>query len=504
MRGEIQELAGLDRTRTLLAHISAILGWDQETYMPDAAVEERSDQLALVEGLAHDRAVDPRIGELLAAAEASAAEAAGNSDPLESAYLRVLRREYDRETRLPASLVVELAKATSVSQAAWAKARADSDFAAFEPHLEHMVELARAKAACLGPGKRPYDVLLDLYENGSTESSIAGVFGALRADLVGILGKIRARPQVDDSFLHRRVDRKSQEEISAFVLEALGYDSSRGRLDVAAHPFTTTLGASDVRITTRYEEDYFPSSVFSTIHEAGHALYELGIAPGEGYGGTRLSEAASMAVHESQSRMLENMIGRSAGFWKPLYPKLQARAGASLEGISLDRFIRGINRVEPGLVRVEADEVTYALHVILRFEIEADLISGNLAVKDLPGAWNRKAKELLGVEVPDDRLGCLQDIHWSMGAFGYFPSYALGNLYAAQFMTAMRRDMPGMDDEISRGELGPTLGWLRANVHRSGATHLPGELVLRATGSCLDPSHYVRYLEDKYSAIYGY
>ncbi|MEN6477555.1 MAG: carboxypeptidase M32 [Rectinema sp.] len=509
MRKETERLVALDREHTLLAHIGAVLGWDQETYMPEKAVDERAEQLALIEGLAHDKAVSPEIGELLRKIEGAAEHGqtkpeSTKLEPAEAAFLRVLRKEYDKETKLPADLVIEMARETSVSQAVWAKARAGNDFAAFAPHLEKVIALNRRMAACLNPAAKPYDVLLDLYEDGATEASIGKVFGAMRKELVEILGKIRSRPQVDDSFLHKPVETEKQEKISKLLMDALGYDRKRGRLDTTAHPFTTTLGGDDVRITTKYLVDYFPSSMFSTIHESGHALYELGIAPGPEFSGTRLADAASMAIHESQSRMWENMIGRSKGFWKRRYSTLVELAAPALDGVGIDAFMRGINRVEPSLIRTEADEVTYGLHVILRFEMESALISGSLAVKDVPEAWNAKMKELLGVDVPDDGHGCLQDIHWSMGSFGYFPSYALGNLYAAQFMDTMRREIPGLDAAVEEGRLDVPLAWLREKVHAPGATWLPGELVKKATGASLDPSHFTAYLRRKYGEVYGF
>jgi carboxypeptidase Taq len=284
----------------------------------------------------------------------------------------------------------------------------------------------------------------------------------------------------------------------------MAYDRSRGRLDTVAHPFTSTLGGDDVRITTRYIEDFFASSVFSTMHEAGHALYELGIAPGKEFERTRLHEAASMAVHESQSRMWENMVGRSRAFWKGNYARLAEYAGPSLEGINLDAFMKAINKVEPSLIRTEADEVTYGLHIILRFELEADLISGRLPVKDLSAAWNAKMKELLGAEPPDDRSGCLQDVHWSAGLFGYFPSYALGNLYAAQLWSSVKKGMPDLERRIESGDLASLLGWLRMNIHEPGAIYRPDELIRRVTGSSLDPKHFVAYLSEKYSQVYGF
>ena len=506
MRKELTRLIELDREVRLLAHIDAILNWDQETYMPTKAVDERSEQIAFMEGLAHEKAASPEVGDLLSALGSTTANPRGDPSLGESerAYLRVLRRAYDQQTRLPTDLVTDLARETSLGQAAWIESRAKSDFELFAPHLEKMVALQRRKAACLGPDAKPYDVLLDLYEPGSTEASIAAVFGELRKDLVALLDKIRGRPQVDDSFLRRNCPASRQAAISDWLMGILSYDRSRGRLDTVAHPFTTTLGSDDVRITTRYLPDYFPSSAFSTIHEAGHALYELGMAPGPEYLRTSLADAASMAVHESQSRLWENMVGRSAAFWKANYRSLAGLAGDSLEGVGVDEFVRAINKVEPSLIRTEADEVTYGLHIILRFELESALLSGDLAVRDIPAAWNEKMRDLLGIVPPDDARGCLQDVHWSCGLFGYFPSYALGNLYAAQFWSKMACDMPGLELELGRGELGGGLGWLRSNVHSPGATYLPTELVRRATGSPLDARHFTRYLSEKYSRIYGF
>jgi carboxypeptidase Taq len=487
-------------------HIGAILGWDQETYMPPGGIEERSEQLALIEALAHEKATRPEIGELLQRLGSTTENPLGDAalEPMERAYLRASRREYDKDTKLPTELVGEMARAASLSQAAWADARKRSDFEAFSPHLSKMVDLSRRVAACLGPDKKPYDVLLDLYEPGSTEDSIAAVFSALRTDLGALLDKIRGRPQVDDSALHRPCPAGRQAAISSWLMDVLAYDRSRGRLDTTAHPFTTTLGRDDVRITTRYVEEYFPSSLFSTIHETGHALYELGIDPAPAFARTRLSEAASMAVHESQSRMWENLVGRSLGFWKLKYARLAELSGGSLQGLGLDAFFRGVNKVEPSLIRTEADEVTYALHVILRFELEGELIAGRLAVVDLPAAWNAKMKELLGVVPKNDAQGCLQDIHWSMGSFGYFPSYALGNLYASQFWAAMKKAIPAMETEIEKGNHALLLAWLRQNVHKHGAAYLPGELVERATGTPLDAKHFVAYLNEKYATVYGF
>ncbi len=500
MRDEIMRLIEIDRQRTLFTHIGALLGWDQETYLPERAVEERAEQLALIQGLAHEKAVQPEIGDLLAALEEDK-----DLDGLELAYLRVAKREFERESKLPAELVTEMARQTSLSQASWVQARKENDFSRFAPYLQKMVDLNIEMASVLDPkGEQPYDVLLDLFEIGSTEDGIAKVFSVMREDLVRVLGKIRSRPQVDDSFLRGKVSAAAQAKMSDHFMDAIGFDRSRGRLDITAHPFTTTLGRDDIRITTRYIEDYFPSSIFSTVHEAGHALYEMGIDPHPDFRGTKLADAVSMAVHESQSRMWENLIGRSSQFWKPHYASLVGMAEGALDGIGFENFIRAINKVEPSLIRTEADEVTYGLHVILRFDLEAALISGSLSVSDLPEAWNRKMKELLGLEVPDNAQGCLQDVHWAMGAFGYFPSYALGNLYAAQFWSKMNEDLPDLGERLGAGDCAPVRGWLQRNIHKPGNSYLPGELLEKVTGKPLDASYFTRYLEEKYSRIYGF
>jgi len=506
MRKELERLVVLDREIGLLSHIGSLLEWDLETYMPPKAIDERAEQSALVQSLAHERLTRPEIGELLAALGSTSDEPSGDPElaPEERAYLRALRRAYDKETKLSAELVAAIARETSLAQQAWAEARAKDDFESFAPHLETVLGLKRREAGCLSSGGNAYDALLDLFEPGATAASIAAVFASLKADLSEILAAIRSRPQVDASFMSRRCAIDRQKAISEWLVGILHFDLERGRLDTVEHPFTTTLGADDIRITTRYIEDNFSSSVFSTIHETGHALYEMGIAPGPAFARTRLCEAWSMAIHESQSRMWENVIGRSRAFWKPNYARLSELAGPALEGIGLDAFVKGVNRVEPSLIRTEADEVTYGLHVILRFELESELIAGRLSVRDLPDAWSEKMRALLGVEPPDDASGCLQDVHWSLGLFGYFPSYALGNLYAAQFWDAMRDDIPGLEASVEDGDLGAPLAWLREKIHASGATYLPGELVRRVTGAALDAGHFTSYLRDKYSRIYGF
>jgi len=360
MKPELEKLIALEKERVLVAHISGLLNWDQEIYMPSGAVEERSEQIALMEGVAHKKAVNPEIGTLLSALGSTDQNPKGDAglDPAARAFLRALRRIYNQKTKLPEDLVMDLAKTESLAQAAWVDARKENDFPAFLPYLERVLDLRRRMAVCLDPSKKPYDVLLDLYEPGSDEASIRQVFGALRGDLVSLLDKIRSRPQVDDSCLHGKCPEAAQAAASRYFMDTLGYDRRRGRLDTTAHPFTTTLGRADVRITTRYEEDFFLSSLFSTIHETGHALYEQGIAPSPEYIGTCLADAVSMGIHESQSRMWENALGRSKDFWRREYPALKAALGGVLDGVSLESFVRGVNKVVPSFIRTEADEVT--------------------------------------------------------------------------------------------------------------------------------------------------
>jgi carboxypeptidase Taq len=499
----LERLRARDAEIRRLMHISSVLSWDQETYMPSKAVGERSEQLELLSGLIHDRQSSPELGEMLKEAGASDRRPLGPDDaaPVERAYLRELFRAYRRSTRLPRRLVTELAKQAAVGQARWAEARKASDFGLFSPQLAVILGLVRESSACLGYKEHPYDPLLDEYEPWMKTSELDKVFAGLRVKLRGLVERIVAsgrRP--DTSFLKAPYPVDRQREFSLTVLREIGYDFQRGRLDESAHPFTTTLGCADVRLTTRYNPEFFNTGVFGTIHEAGHGLYELGI--GAELSDTILADGTSMGIHESQSRMWENFIGRSLPFWVYFYPRLKALFPQPLEAVRLEDFHRAVNAVQPSLIRVEADEVTYNLHILVRFELEKRLIAGDLQVGELPGAWNAQYQEALGVQPPDDSQGVLQDIHWSMGSFGYFPTYALGNLYAAQFYRTMKRDLPGMEEELVRGEFAPLLSWLRDKVHRLGRLVPAAELCRQVTGESLDPSCLAEYLESKYSGIY--
>ncbi len=499
----LARLHELDRAHRTIARVSAVLQWDQETYLPPAAVEERADQLGVLEGIAHERATDPQIGRLLERLGSVSDNPRGDASlpDVERDFLRVLRRDYERATALPADLVVAQARDAGLSQAAWVRARASDDFSAFAPHLRTMINHAKRKARCLGFAERPYDGLLDLYEPGMGEDAIATVFGPLRDRLSALVRRIAAKGPVDTSFLSRVYPVEAQDAFGREVMRDLGFDLARGRLDLSAHPFTTTLGCDDVRITTRYAPTNLASGLFSIIHETGHALYELGFGPD--LRPSLLAEGTSMGIHESQSRFWENVICRSLPFWRGRFPALRAAFGDQLAAVDAEEFYRAVNVVRPSLIRVDADEVTYSLHVILRFELERRIFGGTLDVDDLPGAWRALMKDLLGVESERDAEGVLQDVHWSMGAFGYFPSYALGNLYGLQFWRALKRDLGDMDAEIEAGRFKAILAWLREKIHSQGRRMDPADLLASVTGERLDSRPFTDYLESKYGALYS-
>lgn len=500
----ITRLKALDKEIVLLGHATAVLGWDQETYMPEAAIDERSEQLAVLSAIHHDRSTAPEIGEILTKLGVDDANPLGRADldPADRALLRHIHRNYRRSTRLPKELVVRIAQETSKGQAVWAAARKESNFKAFAPNLKTLLGLTLEVADALGYEDHPYDPLLDEYEPFMKTSEVSSVFDKLRTDLVAVLDKIRGGTPVDDSVVHRAFSVDGQEAFGRRVLAAMGWDFTRGRLDVSTHPFTTSLGVDDVRLTTRYNERFFNTGIFGTIHEAGHGLYELGF--GDAIRGSSLSDGTSLGIHESQSRLWENMVGRSRPFWNHFYPVLKGIFPDTLSDIDAETFWKAINKVEPSLIRVEADDVTYGLHIILRFRLETELVTRKIAVDDLPERWNEEMKSLLGVVPSSDAEGVLQDIHWSMGGIGYFPTYALGNLYAAQFMATMRKDLPSLDDDLGAGRLDGVLGWLRDHIHRHGSAKTAGELVQDVTGSALDPNHFVAYLNDKFGRIYGF
>lgn len=470
--------------------------------MPPKAAAFRAEELSLLARLVHRRLTDPRIAELL---DRAAEDPATAGDPAAAADLREIRRDHERAVRLPESLVAESSEAASTAMEAWKDARARSDFGAFRPHLERLLGLARRKAECWGfsADGEPYDALLDEYEPGMTARQVERLFHPLRDALTPLLREIEDAPRRPSEAVHGiRVPVAAQKAFHLEVARALGYDLDAGRLDVSTHPFTEGAAPGDTRITTRFADTGFADALGSTIHEVGHALYEQGL-PKDRHHGLPRAEAAGLGIHESQSRMWENQVGRSRAFWTWALPLARRHFGGALDGVELDEVHGAMNVVRPGLIRVEADEVTYNLHILLRFDLERALVRGDLAVADLPAAWNDRLRSDLGVDVPDDRRGCLQDIHWSMGAIGYFPTYTLGNLHAAQMWTSIRAAIPTLDDDLAAGRFEGLLGWLRENVHAHGRRFRAPELCERITGKPLSWEPLVGYLEGKLRPLYG-
>jgi carboxypeptidase Taq len=484
-----------------LNHAAAVLAWDQQVNMPPGGAAARAEQLATLSRLAHERFIAEETGRLIEAAAA----AVDGLDPAndEAALVRVVRHDYDLATRVPAALVAELARVTSQAHEVWARARAEADFAAFVPMLERILDLKRQEAEALGYEERMYDALLDQFEPNMKTAEVERLFDELRAELVPFVAQVFANlDAVDDSPVHKKYDTARQDEFGLRVIERIGYDMKRGRQDKSVHPFTTEFSIDDVRITTRYIEDWMPSALFGSIHEAGHAIYEQGSDPA--FEGTFLAGGTSLGVHESQSRLWENVVGRSRGFWRFFYGDLQGLFPEQLGEVSLEAFYKAINAVTRSLIRVEADEVTYNLHIMLRFELEQDLLEGKLAVRDLRDAWNAKMEAYLGITPPDDgRHGVLQDVHWSAGLIGYFPTYSLGNFLSVQYWERALRDVPSIPDDIARGEFGSLLSWLRENIHRHGRRYWPAELTGRVAGEPIQVGPFLRYLKTKYSDIYG-
>jgi carboxypeptidase Taq len=454
--------------------------------------------MATLSRIAHLKFTADEVGQLLEDLTPYANELDPDSD--DARLIRVTNRLYRKKSRVPASLMAEIAKASSDAHLVWVRARQDSNFGDFQPSLEIMLDLKRQYAECFRPFDHIYDPFLDDYEPGLKTAQVQEIFTALRPQQVELLRAISKSPQVDDSFLHQNFDESIQWEFGVDVITDYGYDWQRGRQDKSTHPFTQGIGLGDVRITTRFMDNFFPSAFFSTTHESGHGLYVQGID--SNLDRTPLANGASLAIHESQSRLYENIIGRSRQFWIRYYPSLQDYFPAQLGNITLETFYKAINKVEPSLIRVEADEATYNMHIMLRLELEISLIGGSLEVKDLPEAWNNGMQEYLGISPPTDALGVLQDVHWSQGYLGYFSTYALGNLIAAQLWECMAEDIPDLDAQIQRGEFNALTSWMRGKVHRHGAKFEPQELVQRITGSKIDQRPYMRYLTNKYTEIY--
>lgn len=487
-----------------LEGVEALLSWDQDTYMPEGAGAARAEQVAYISTLMHDK----RVGEPLKNAleqlidlETGELRIMTLSDR-ETRQLKEIWRDYRMEALLPSEFVTDLAKHASVSQQAWVRARKDNDFAFFEPFLTKMVELQKEKANYLGIGDTPYDSLLDQFEPEMTSARVAELFGEIRERLVPLIQSINeVKHRVNGSVLTREYDVDDQWDFGIAMLAAIGFDRNIGRQDRSAHPFTTSTHPTDVRTTTRLRENDLKSALLSTLHEGGHALYEQGL-PVEEYGNP-LGQSISLGIHESQSRLWENLIGLSPAFWRFAYPKLQAKFPDQLRNTDRDKFYAAMNRVRPSMVRVEADEATYNLHIMLRFEIEKMVINEDFPVADLPGLWNEKMEEYLGITPATDSEGVLQDVHWSFGAFGYFPTYTLGNLYSVQFFNQALLDIAGLDESCARGDFSGLLAWLRKNIHSVGRGRKASELVLELTGQPLSAKPFMDYLEAKYKTLYS-
>lgn len=484
--GEIGDLGGA----------SALLGWDQQTYMPPRGAEARAKQMSTLSGVIHERVTAPELGDLLGELQQEDGEA------WQGAFLRELAYRRERSMKLPASLVRETALETARAFDIWVLARRRKDFKEFAPALAKVIDLTRQAAECWGYEETPWNALVPDYERGMTAASIEKVLAPLRGFTSTLLDKIRSRPQVETRFLDQKWSIDRQREFGLRVARDIGYDMNAGRQDIAAHPFCTTIGFGDVRITTRYAEDNPLDSLLATIHESGHALYEMGMP--EKFARSPLQEAPSLGMHESQSRFWEVRVGHSRAFWKHYQPIMSQYFPGQLDGVDAEAFYRAANRIEPGYIRVESDEVCYNLHVILRFELELLIFNGELSVEDLPAEWNRRFEAYFGIKVPDDSKGCLQDVHWSGGAFGYFPTYSLGNVYNAMLVEKMNADMPEMWDQVASGEFARILGWLRENIHQHGAVYHAPELIKRVTGKDVDAAPLMKYLETKYQEIYGF
>ncbi len=493
-------LAEHSRETAYLKSVSHLLGWDQRTYIPPRGHPHRHNQFAMLAKWIHARITDPRVGEALARVEGS--ELVQDPGAVAAVNVREWRRDYDRATKIPQDLAVALAKATAEGETAWERTRPDNDWETFKPFLVTVVALKREKAQALGYAAEPYDALLDGYEPGETAGGLAPLLDELREALIRILDAVQASPRRPQSeVVRRQFPVADQERFARLAAESLGYDFAGGRLDRTAHPFSVDIGPGDVRITTRFDEHNFRQAFFGTLHETGHALYDQGLPPD--HWGTPRGDTVSLGIHESQSRLWENFVGRSLSFWRFFYPRAQ-QIFPALDGLPLEVFHFAINDVKSSLIRTEADEVTYNLHILLRFELERALMNGDLQVEDLPGAWNDKMRAFLGLTPPGPGQGVMQDIHWSAGLFGYFPTYTLGNLYAAQFFAKAAADLGPLEERFAAGDFAPLLTWLRERIHSQGNRLWARPLVKEVTGEELTPRYLVRYLRQKFGALYGF
>src|ERR1043166_2956077 len=493
LRRRLREIADLDAVGT-------ILSWDQQTYMPRDGAAARSRQGALISRLTHERMTDIELGRLLDRLGGYAEGLPPDSD--EARLIAVARRDFEKAIKVPVDLVERWSALCSAAYEVWKRARPNDDFAAVRPYLEKQLDISREYAELFAPSLHIIDPWIDDRDEGLTRAAVQSLFAQLRRQLLPIVEHVCNQPLADDACLHAEFPETAQIDFGLAVARAFGYDLDRGRLDKTPHPFCTKFSAGDVRITTRVKSDDLSEALFSPLHEAGHALHEQGVAPG--LAGTPLGRGTSMGVHESQSRLWENVVGRSLDLWRHFYPQLRKTFPAALADVSVETFHRAINKVGRSLIRTDADEVTYNLHIMLRFDLEVALLEGSLAVKDVPEAWSARYRSDLGVSPPDDRDGCLQDVHWYGGGIGgAFHSYTIGNVLGAQFYAAALRAHPEISQEIAAGEFGTLRGWLGQNLYRHGRKFGADEIVRRATGQGMTIEPYIAYLREKYGALYG-
>lgn len=490
------------RETTLLQTAADTLEWDERTGMPVRGGDYRADQVTLLRGMVHGRRTDPQLGEWLQSLAEWDQAVAPNTDI--GATIHRMLEDYQRDCRLPQDLVEALSRATVRGQQVWDRARREDNYQTFKPALDEVLTLKRRQAECLTEDNLPlYDALLDEYETGAKTAILKQMFSSLRDELVQLIGEIKqAAKQPNIEILRRNYPLDKQKSISHSAAALVGFDFQRGRLDETSHPFCTNLGPDDCRILTRYEQRWFPGGMFGTLHEAGHGMYDQGLRS-EWYGlppGTFVS----LGIHESQSRLWENLVGRSLAFWKFFYPQVQAAFPAALSQTSVEDFHFALNSVQPSLIRVEADEATYNLHIIVRFELEQALISGELTTADLPSAWQERYRDIVGATAPSDADGVLQDVHWSAGLFGYFPTYSLGNIYAAQLFEAAEGQLGSLEELFAAGEFKHLLQWLQTNVHHHGRNLSPAEIIKRCTGALPSSQPLIKSLRDRYSRLYGF
>ncbi len=477
---------------------AAVLSWDQQVQMPPGGAEARSKQLSTLARLSHQMLTGEKTARLLDEAASEIDTDDYTSD--EASMLRVAREDYDDATKLPGDFVAERARQVTLAHSQWEKARAESDFSLFEDALTRLIDIALQEAEYRGYDDHPYDALLDKYERGMKTARVTEIFDNHRPALVDLIARIADTDQIDSSMLHQEFDVEKQKDFALNVVKAFGFDFERGVQDTAVHPFCTSFATDDVRITTRFYPEWLNPALFGMMHEAGHGMYEQGVA--HKFSGSVLQGGTTLGVHESQSRMWENLVGRSRGFWEWALPKLK-ETFPQLADVALDDFYRAINKVERSFIRVEADEATYNLHIMLRFALEKDIITGKIPVKDLPDAWNDRFKEFFALIPPNDAQGVLQDVHWSSGLFGYFPTYALGNLLSVQYYNQALEDEPGIPDDIRQGKFDTLLTWLNTNIHQHGRKFTAAELTRRVTGEDIQSDDYMAYLETKFSDVYG-